>query len=149
MFRKLCSAAGISVILAIMMLVVAVTAVGQANKSQKQAGGQSIIEVTTIPPAGGGPGRQELIAGRVNIADPGKYRLCIFSHTDRWYVQPYVAAPFSDIDPKNGRWQTRIHLGDEYAVLLVKPSYSPQATMLELPRIGGDVVAIAREAARQ
>jgi hypothetical protein len=144
MFKKLyASPSGIGVILAIMTLIAAMTVVGQANKSQ------STIEITTIPPAGGGPGRQELIAGRINIADPGKYRLCIFSHTDRWYVQPYVAAPFTDPDPRNGRWQTRIHLGDEYAVLLVKPSYSPQATMLELPKIGGDVVAIAREAARQ
>lgn len=113
-----------------------------------QPSSKDLIEITTVPPPGGGPGRRELIAGLVAIENPTRYRIVIFSHTDLWYVQPFVAAPFTDTDSK-GKWQTRIHLGDEYAALLVKPSYDPPSTAITLPRVGGDVVAIARAAARK
>jgi hypothetical protein len=142
---------GLALVLATVLLLAACMA-AQTKKvekpAEKSAGDRPPVEIITIPSAGAGPGKQELIAGRVSIANPGSYRLCIYSHTDRWYVQPYVAAPFTDINSSTGRWQTRIHLGDEYAVLLVRPSYTPPSTMLELPKVGGDIIAIAREAAR-
>jgi hypothetical protein len=120
-----------------------------AAKCSEPAAGKPPVEVTTIPPVGGGPDRQELIAGCINLPNPGSYRISVWSHTDRWYVEPYVAAPLLEPDPYTGRWQARIFLGAEYAVMLVRPSYKPPATMLELPRIGGDVVYIARVPARQ
>jgi hypothetical protein len=135
------------VILALVLLAAGTPA--QSNKAEKSASSKPVVEITTLPHAGGGPTEQELIAGRVNIANPSNYHICIFSHTDRWYVQPYVAAPLTEINPSDGRWQTRIHLGEEYAVMLVKPAYNPPATLLELPKTGGDIVYIAREAARR
>lgn len=139
---------GLIIGLALALVVLAAHTAAQTKKGDKPAS-KAPIEITTIPPAGAGPVKQELIAGRVNIANPGNYRVCIYSHTDRWYVQPYVAAPFTDISTSDGRWQTRIYLGEEYAAMLVKPSYSPAATMLALPQTGGDIIAIAREAARR
>lgn len=138
--------AGLLVTMLILVLL-AVNITGQTKKGDKTSA--KPIEITTLPRAGGGPTDQELIAGRVTVTNPGSYRISIYSHTDRWYVQPYTAAPLTDINSSDGRWQTRIHLGDEYAVMLVKPSYNPPATLLELPQIGGDIVYIAREAARR
>ena len=108
-----------------------------------------VIEVDVVPPPGGGPDRMEVISGRVTNADPSLHRIVIFSRTDRWYVQPYISAPFTTIGRPDGTWSTRIHLGAEYAVLLVTPAYDPPATTFDLPREGGDIVAILRVPARQ
>lgn len=149
MFHKKTNGRLAGLIITILALVLlAINTTGQTKKAEKTAG-KPPVEITTLPRAGGGPTEQDLIAGRVNVANPGSYRISIFSHTDRWYVQLYTAAPLTDINPSDGRWQTRIHLGDEYAVVLVKPSYNPPSTLLELPKIGGDIIYIAREAARR
>jgi hypothetical protein len=49
----------------------------------------------------------------------------IYSHTDRWYVQPYDVRPYTTIR-SNGVWAKTIHLGETYAALLVKRSYIPR-----------------------
>jgi hypothetical protein len=79
----------------------------------------------------------------VTNADPSKHQLVIFSRTDRWYVQPFTSAPFTSIHP-DGSWTSNIHLGEEYAVLLVGGEYEPPATTLGLPRVGGEIIAIVR-----
>lgn len=106
-----------------------------------QGGGAYSIVITQVPPVGGGPNRTEMIAGEVRGESPNDYRIVIFAHADMWYVQPYVAAPFTSIG-KDGRWKSNTHLGHEYAALLVKPSYKPPATTIALPAIGGDVLAV-------
>ena len=85
------------------------------------------IRVTEVPPAGGGPHRMAAISGTVKNADPSKHRLVIFARTDRWYVQPFTSAPFTNIRA-DGSWTSNIHLGEEYAVLLVAGGYEPPAT---------------------
>jgi hypothetical protein len=66
----------------------------------------------------------------------------------KWWVQPTVASPFTDIDD-HGNWQTDTHLGSSYAALLVKPSFKPAGTIDGLPVVRGDVIALARVAARR
>ncbi len=60
----------------------------------------------------------------------------------RWYVQPWADHPYTS--HSHGKWSTETHGGFEFAVLLVKPSYKPQATMPGLPQAKGDVLALAR-----
>jgi hypothetical protein len=89
----------------------------------------------------------EPIEGKVAGKDVTRYRVVLFAYTDRWYVQPFVAAPLTDIKP-DGTWATRTHLGTEYAAMVVDPSYKPPATTFELPR-GQGVLAITRVPAKR
>ena len=60
------------------------------------------------------------------------------------YVQPTVAAPLTAV--ANGTFSSYIHLGHTYHVLLVKSSFKPKPEIGEadLPRVGGDVIAIVK-----
>jgi hypothetical protein len=59
-----------------------------------------------------------------------------------WWVQPVPDRPFTQI--QNGsRWQNQVHLGTEYAALLVEPGYHPPETAESLPSKGDGVDAIA------
>lgn len=98
------------------------------------------IQITVVPPKGGGPDRMATIAGKAGGFNPNECKVVIFTRTNTWYVQPYANAPYTSIDSR-GEWQTQTHLGDEYAALLVKPSYRPPATTDSLPPVGGDVLA--------
>jgi hypothetical protein len=100
------------------------------------------IEFSTVPEAGdGGSDRLGRIAGRVAGARPGQ-RIVLFAKSESWWVQPLNTQPFTTIEP-NATWTSTIHLGTDYAALLVEPGYHPPATVESLPRPGGDVVAVA------
>jgi hypothetical protein len=103
-------------------------------------------EVTTRPRAdAGGPAVLAPVAGRVTGARPDQ-RVVLFAHSDQgWWVQPFRSRPFTAIQP-DATWQTQIHLGQEYAALLVDADYRPPATAESLPERGGGVVAVARAA---
>jgi hypothetical protein len=58
-----------------------------------------------------------------------------------WWVQPLSNKPFTDIDA-GGAWQSRIHLGAEYAALLVEPGFVVPRRTVKLPQSGNGVVAI-------
>jgi len=105
------------------------------------------IQITVIPPKGGGPDRLETIAGTAGGVDFKEHSVVIFCRTNTWYVQPFADSPYTSIDER-GKWQTEIHLGLEYAALLVKPSYKPPATTNMLPAVGGLVLAVARVPAK-
>ncbi len=106
------------------------------------------IEITLVPPKGGGPDRVDRIAGTVSGADIRAYKVVIFAlGGSTWYVQPYTASPFTSIGD-DGKWENDTHLGSEYAALLAKPSYKPPDTMATLPEVGGDVLAIVRVPAK-
>ena len=60
-----------------------------------------------------------------------------------WWVQPFRSRPFTDI-ARGSTWQNSIHLGTEYAALLVDAEYRPPGTTESLPERGGGVVAVAR-----
>src|SRR5688572_33127328 len=99
------------------------------------------IEFSQVPRAGlGGPEKFETVFGRVTGASPG-LRVVLFAKTDRWWVQPLVTHPFTEIRA-DSTWTNRIHMGSEYAALLVEPDYKPPATADSLPARGGAVVAI-------
>ena len=99
------------------------------------------IEFSVIPPAAeGGPDRRAPVAGRVTGARPGQ-RIVLFAKAGIWWVQPTRDEPFTSIQP-DSTWNSSIHLGTEYAALLVEPGYRPPQTLDVLPSEGGDVVAL-------
>lgn len=136
-------------ITATLLVGVSLAAAFRAVKSERfQRPEAPSISITRIPPAGGGPDRMELIAGTiggVNVKECG-CKVVIFSLGDVWYVQPYVAAPFTSI-AEDGRFEAMIHLGSRYAVLLTKPTYQPPAKLNNLPAVGGEVLALSTVAA--
>jgi hypothetical protein len=105
--------------------------------------GDSAIEFTVVPVAAvGGSYRVAPIAGRVLGARP-EQRIVVYGKSGRvWWVQPVVTQPFTTI-AANSTWNNTIHLGLEYAALLVDQRFSPPATMESLPERGGAVAAIA------
>ena len=102
------------------------------------------IQFTTIPKAdAGGPAELAPIAGRVKGARLHQ-RIVLFAKSDQgWWVQPFRSRPFTDIGP-DSTWKSEIHLGQEYAALLVEADYRPPATAESLPEPGGGIVAVAR-----
>jgi len=105
---------------------------------------EAAIAFDTVPEAAeGGSERRERIAGRVVGARPGE-QIVLFakSSVGVWWVQPLTAEPFTKIEP-DSTWTSTIHLGIEYAALLVQPGYRPPATTEVLPRTGSGVIAVA------
>jgi hypothetical protein len=105
------------------------------------------ITFTETPPAGlGGPVRTAAIAGRVEGARPGD-RIVLFAKSAVWYVQPLRDNPFTAIDAQ-GRWRSTIHLGSEYAAMVVREGYRPPESTPALPGPGNHVLAIATVSGR-
>src|SRR5713226_3976630 len=104
--------------------------------------GDSAIEFTVVPVAAvGGSYRVAPIAGRV-LGARSDQRIVLYAKSGRvWWVQPVVAQPFTAI-AANSTWNNTIHLGLEYAALLVDQGFRPPATMESLPERAGAVLAI-------
>jgi hypothetical protein len=81
------------------------------------------------------------IAGRVIGARP-EHRVVLYAKAGVWWVQPLTAEPFTNVQ-KDSTWENSIHLGTEYAALLVDGDFRPPATTESLPRRGGPVLAVA------
>lgn len=111
-----------------------------------QSTGTPSIEFTTIPRAeAGGPATLEPVAGRVTGAQPNQ-RIVMFAKSGGvWWVQPFRSRPFTNIE-RDSTWKNSIHLGTEYAALLVDADYRPPATTDSLPERGGGVAAVIRVA---
>lgn len=91
----------------------------------------------------GGPGVLADVEGRVTGAQPNQ-RVVLFTRSDEgWWVQPFRSRPFTEIE-RDSTWKSAIHLGQEYAALLVDTDYRPPATAESLPELGGGIVAVAR-----
>jgi hypothetical protein len=104
--------------------------------------GRPSIEFTRVPPADSTrTDKLDIIQGRVNGAHPGQ-RIILYTKTQAWWIQPLYNHSFSEIQP-DSTWVNSTHLGEEYAALLVEPSYRPKQMMYTLPVVGGEVVAIA------
>jgi hypothetical protein len=118
-------------------------ALGALWKAEPYKGIPSVV-ITVVPPYDpvGGPSTYGAeIAGEVSASEPQKYRIVIYARTDStWYVQPYDYSPITSIG-SDGRWRTRIHLGADYAALVVKSAFHADRTLEVLPNVGGDVVA--------
>lgn len=99
------------------------------------------IIFTEVPGPGEGPNSRGNIAGRVEgVESPQSLRIVVYSHTDKWYVQPLTASPKTAIDA-DGNWSNWTHLGYRYAALLVRPDFAPDDQSEDLPQVGGKVLA--------
>ena len=100
------------------------------------------IEFTTVPPAAnGGSEKMAPVAGRVRGMRANQ-RIVLFAKSGSWYVQPYRSRPFTAID-NDFTWKSTIHLGTEYAALLVEPDYHPPVMTEAVPQRGAGIVAVA------
>ena len=101
-----------------------------------------VIRFIEVPRANeGGPDQTDTISGRVIHARAGQ-RIVLFAHWGPWWVQPFVAQPFTTIG-SDSKWSASTHFGTQYAALLVDESYRPPATTDALPTTGHGVIAIA------
>lgn len=93
------------------------------------------IEFTSVPRAGQGAESRGNIAGRVvGLEAPEKYKIVLYTHTDKWYVQPLEDDSLTDIH-SDGAWSNWTHLGDRYAALVVNSSYKPAPRGQSLPKV--------------
>ena len=136
----------------LLMLVAALvsTTFCRGQQAQPQHGNNNArasVSITGVPHAGpGGPGPTEPISGKARGVDYATHKVVVYVFAgDRWWVQPTVANPFTDIDA-NGNWETDTHLGSSYAAILMRPSFRPSATLDTLPNVQGDIVAVVRVA---
>lgn len=87
------------------------------------------------------------------IGAPKGSRVIVYALGDVWYAQPWAAQPYTEI--RGGTWSARTHGGYGYAAFLVKPPkpggnwFKPPARTETLPRIGGDIIAMARATPRR
>lgn len=122
--------------------------ISQTAPSDKHSTSRPSISITHVPHARkDGESRKdgeyptEPISGDVKGINFGTHKIVIYAFAGgAWWVQPTVASPLTE-DGSSG-WQTITHLGSIYAVLLVKSSYKPPATTTNVPKTGGDVVAV-------
>jgi hypothetical protein len=100
------------------------------------------VEITQIPDAAiGGPAEMEQIAGRASHTKPGE-QIVLYAHSGVWWLQPLTNEPYTKLQP-DSTWRNVTHLGSDYAVLLVEPSYLPAPKIGTLPAEGHGVLAIA------
>jgi len=86
--------------------------------------------------------KTDIVEGRATSARPGQ-RIVLYAKTDgRWGVCRQSGQPFTNIET-DGRWKASVHLGLQYAALLVDPTYDPPQQTESLPIVGNGVVALA------
>jgi hypothetical protein len=104
---------------------------------------QPKISFTQVPQWSlGDENSQDVMEGTVSGVRPGQ-RLVIYTKSGSfWWVQPLATFPFTTVLPDHV-WRNEVHLGTDYAVLLVDSSYYPAPVLAELPTRGQAVVAIA------
>jgi hypothetical protein len=129
-------------ILLLLATCVALTGCHQGAKKDVEAK----ISFTQVPqPNIEDRNQLDVIEGTVRGARQGQ-RMVLYSRCGGlWWLQPLLASPFTAILP-DGVWRNEMHLGTEYAALLVDPLYHPAAVLRQLPQRGGAVsqVAVAR-----
>lgn len=105
-------------------------------------GGTPRIEILHAPKAAlGGATDMEEINGRAGGNTWGK-RVVLYAKSGDWWVQPYANNPYTEIG-SGGIWKTKVHLGSDYAALLVDKDYLPAPRAKDLPAVGKGVRAIA------
>jgi WD40 repeat protein/serine/threonine protein kinase len=103
----------------------------------------AITSAPTDPP--GESIASEPIKGTVGGVNPQDYKVVIYARSgDQWRAQPTAASPQTQIG-NDGKWESETHGGTEFAALLVKASYQPEATRGTIPGVGGDVIAVAKK----
>src|SRR5271155_5168368 len=86
--------------------------------------------------------KPDMVDGRVTGARPGQ-RIVLYAKTDgRWGQCQQSGQPFTNIE-SDGQWKASVHLGLQYAALLVDPTYDPPEQTESLPIVGNGVSALA------
>jgi hypothetical protein len=86
--------------------------------------------------------KTDIIDGRVTGARSGQ-RIALYAKTDgRWGLCRQSDQPFANIG-SDGQWKASVHLGLQYAALLVDPTYDPPEQTESVPIVGNGVVALA------
>jgi len=88
--------------------------------------------------------KPDIVDGRVTGARPGQ-RIVLYAKTDgRWGLCRQSRQPFTNTEIESGgRWKASVHLGLQYAALLVDPSFNPPEQTESLPIVGNGVEALA------
>jgi hypothetical protein len=133
------STQGHSVILLLIVVFVSLTGCHRGTKQDIEAK----ISFTQVPQWNlGDQNEADVMEGTVSGAQPGQ-RLVLYSKSGGlWWLQPLLSSPFTAI-LSDGVWRNEMHLGTDYAVLLVDPSYRPAAVLDQLPQRGQSVAAVA------
>lgn len=85
--------------------------------------------------------KTDITEGRTTGAQPGQ-RIVLYTKTDgRWGLCRQSGQPFTNIEP-DGRWKASVHLGTQYAALLVDAAYSPPEQTESLPIVGQGVLTL-------
>jgi hypothetical protein len=126
---------------AILLIVLSLTSAGCGRDARNTV--EPKISFTQVPQwSPGDRNLQDVIEGTVNGEQPDQ-RMVIYSKAgELWWLQPLLTAPFTSILP-NHVWRNETHLGTDYAVLLVDPSYQPHAVLSQLPQRGPGIAAVA------
>ncbi len=86
--------------------------------------------------------KTDIIDGRVIGARP-RQRIVLYAKTDgRWGLCRQSGQLSTNIEA-DGRWKASVHLGIQYAALLVDQTYNPPEQTELLPIVGNGVVALA------
>lgn len=100
-------------------------------------------DISVVPPyePNGGADTRADIGGRLvgdNVTD---YRVIIYARADLWYRQPMpdISIPVG----ADGTWKSWTHTGSNYAALVVRRDVGLSTRLDVLPRVGGNIVAIA------
>jgi len=101
------------------------------------------ISFTQVPQwSPGDRNLQDVMEGTVSGAQPDQ-RMVIYSKAGPlWWLQPLLTSPFTTILPDHV-WRNETHLGTDYAVLLVDPSYHPAAVLDQVPKPGAGIATVA------
>jgi len=102
------------------------------------------ITFLEVPPASsGGSESTGIIRGQVAGRHHGRHIFLYAYASGSWWVQPFASSPSTVIE-EDGSWKANIHLGTEYAALLVKNDTLPPHLLDALPTVGKTVEAVAR-----
>ncbi len=69
----------------------------------------------------------DVVSGTAYVSDMLNAKVVLWAKTDRWYVQPTIAEPFTVIE-NDGSWSNSTYPWDRIVALLVDASYVPGAT---------------------
>lgn len=81
-----------------------------------------------------------VVNGTANLQDAAGARVVLWAKTDRWYVQPTVAQPFTNIQ-SDGSWSNSTYPWNRMVALLVEPGYVPGATRDYHPSLDPGVIS--------
>jgi hypothetical protein len=86
--------------------------------------------------------KTDMVEGRATGTQPGQ-RIVLYAMTDgRWGLCRQSGQAFANMET-DGRWKASVHLGIQYAALLVDPTFNPPEQTESLPIVGNGVVTLA------